>query len=283
MGAYQIGELIGAVIGLVLLGSGLAWVYRRLLRAEWTISVGLALLTLALVAGVTNSDPSRPYLATVLVYLVAAIPAFFIMNAVRPRNLALQGHSKAEPSFSPDPVEQTETPPEIEDREPLTNRTQGGVLPTNWRRGFFRLWVVLALLWCALVALILSGQILSPYVPSKAVATRTGEVSAALYETYGEPYNSWAAASRSGSIVATEVRPGFQLFTSLEVTGPILVARVEEARALVDAYRDRTIAERRTGALGTLLAAAVAPPLLVLALGWLLAWALAGFFAPYRR
>lgn len=78
--AYLFGLFLGAVLGLTVMGSGLAWVIRRAIRSvDFNVSVGIAMLVLALFVGVANSGdlPADP--AKAATFLVAALAAYFIV------------------------------------------------------------------------------------------------------------------------------------------------------------------------------------------------------------
>lgn len=80
------GAIAGMVLGMALLGVALAWVMRLVVRSlDYRVSVVIAMVVLAVLAGFTNSDASRPYLLTAGLYLLAGIPAYFIVMLTRPR------------------------------------------------------------------------------------------------------------------------------------------------------------------------------------------------------
>jgi hypothetical protein len=268
--AYLAGEWVGAIFGMALLGSGLAWCIRRFSRIGWEVCFVTALVAIAIVAGFTNSNETRGYLSTVLMYATAGIPAYFLASALRSKSGG-PSSSRLEPAFGATHSSYTDAP---------TLGATGGPTPIrnlNWRRGFFRIWAVLALIWLAFVGLIFYSQIVTPYVPAKAVATTKGAAAPGLFDTYGEPYNSWSTAASKGELLATNVRPGYSLFTVPTLSGAELALQINAARRVVDDYLSATVSERRSSAIASFAAMALIPSAVILVLGWLAGWALSGF------
>lgn len=147
----------------------------------------------------------------------------------------------------------------------------------NWRRGFFRVWVLLAGLWFLVFTAWSVSAALNPYVSSKdfAVNRETGQVD--LIDQYGEPHNSLRTAVTDGKFKAHEVRPDWTLYVRSDSPAADLPVRLAAARALAD----HAIAAQRTEAIWRTASywfwGALFWPLVVLALGAAIGWALSGF------
>jgi len=268
MSAYQIGELIGAIIGMALLGSALAWLIRRVSRVDSRIALAISMPAIAVLAGFTNSNADRPYLSTVALYIAAGIPAFFAAQFFWRRDVS-PSVVRVEPSLG-ERTAQNGVPPSSDGAD---KQRQG----IAWGRGFFRLWLVVALLWCVLAGLVSFNYVANPYVSPKAVATLTGASGPALFDTYGEPYNNWTRGAASGELKLTNVRPGYPLVTLATTSDAELALRITEARQLVDSYIAREVSDKRNSAIAATAGWIITPPLVLLALGALVAWVLAGF------
>ena len=267
MNAYSIGELLGALIGMVFLGVGSGWIIRRIRPStDYGIALGIAIVTLAFAAGFTNSHDYRPYPMTVLMYLAVGIPAFFIAMRAHKAYLVKTGnadqrsietglyHSVAA-ALDPSPKSSIPSAPKIT-----------GIA---WGRGFFRIWVVLSASWVVCGALIGWNALQNGYVSPMAVATVSDKAAASLYEMYGEPYNSWVAGVTAGQVKATPVRTRFMLYTAADLPAADLQVRMFEAQHIVDTYVRDQLASQRAAALPGIIGGTLIPPIVVLVLGWL--------------
>lgn len=269
--AYLLGWLLGAVVGMSLLGAGVGWVIRRLFpRIDFGLSIACAMLITAFGAGLTNSSEDRPYWLTVSVYLAAGIMAFFIILAFHRREPPRSSpYEEVEPSFG-----QVDLPPTAQLRGTPASPTSRA---PNWRRGFFRIWVVLALLWGALVMAVASGQIFSPYVPNQAVVVSRATNQARLLDQYGDLYRQFYDAEMRGEMKRVVLGSGDELFVSASASDQELAVQTAEAQRAINEYRRSESDSRRYGALLTLTGAIAIPAAVVLVLGWLIGWAISGF------
>lgn len=146
-----------------------------------------------------------------------------------------------------------------------------------WRRGFFRVWIVLAVLWAILMIIIQSGSILNPYVPGKVVATLVGDT-VQLYDIYSPQERAFQQGVEAGALVSTKL-PGrdFALITRKDTEPATLQERIAEAEQVVAQYVETETSRRRTEAILPLAMLSIVPPLIVLALGAAIAWAISGF------
>ena len=81
--AYLIGGLVGGVIGCLFFGGLLGWIIHKLFRLPYSTADALGLLAVIILAGFTNSSPSRSILATWVFYFVTSVPAYFILERLR--------------------------------------------------------------------------------------------------------------------------------------------------------------------------------------------------------
>lgn len=147
-----------------------------------------------------------------------------------------------------------------------------------WRRGFFRVWMVLAVLWAGFALLVGWGSVANPYVPGRDVAIQTeGEVPE-LFEDYGQLHQAFEERVRAGTTRKTALqRYGFNLYTSTSLEPWKYHEYVQKAETAVADYIQAETASRRSQAIPQLAMGVVLPPLIVLVLGWAIGWAIAGF------
>jgi hypothetical protein len=147
----------------------------------------------------------------------------------------------------------------------------------RWGRGFFRLWVLFSGLWAIGAAAIGVGVASNPYVSTKAAAIPSDVGEMQLFDMYGEPYNSWAAAARAGELKETVIIDRYVLFSPNDTPNEKLADRIIQAKRMVDAYIADEKGKRRSEALINTAFWAVVPPLVVLVLCWAIGWAISGF------
>jgi hypothetical protein len=146
-----------------------------------------------------------------------------------------------------------------------------------WGRGFFRVWLVLAGLWVAFALLVQGGSVFNPYAPGKIIATPTGGT-VQMYDRYGAQQREFDEGVSAGALKTTAIRGNdFILYTRADIEPARLEERVAEAQQVVAAYVDEEITRRRSGAVMPLIGLTLFPPLVLLALGAAIAWALSGF------
>lgn len=80
------GQILGALIGMVFVGGAMGWAIEKALKKGWPVSDSAGLLIVALLGGFVNgSTPGNSIPAMMTMYLIAAIPAFFILKKLRDR------------------------------------------------------------------------------------------------------------------------------------------------------------------------------------------------------
>lgn len=147
----------------------------------------------------------------------------------------------------------------------------------SWRRGFFRLWVLAALLWAGFVTLLAWNYVASPYVPAKAVLFYAGEDKPRIIDQYGSPYRELDDGATQGQVVKTALTDRHVLFTQKttpDASRALLIIRAREAVAAYDAAEAST---RRYQSLFVAALTVVIPATFVLLLGAGIGWAISGF------
>lgn len=105
--AYLIGSLVGGAIGCFFLGGLLGWIIHKLFRLPYSTADALGLLAVIILAGFTNSSPSRSILATWVLYFIASVPAYFILERLRLSRAAASTppETRLEPPMHLEPAE----------------------------------------------------------------------------------------------------------------------------------------------------------------------------------
>jgi len=139
--ALLIGTVAGAIIGMALFGGLLAWLLRKLLPLGYGASLIVAFVAVALIAGLTNSSPTRDYGSTLALYLFAAIPAYFFLVATRKTDASIS--RQTEPWIEARIID----PKEGGSSEPISENPWLGVL-----RRLFNVAIACSLGWALLLA-----------------------------------------------------------------------------------------------------------------------------------
>lgn len=152
-----------------------------------------------------------------------------------------------------------------------------GMAGIAWRRGFFRIWLVLAILWVAFALLVQGSNVFNPYVPGKIVATPAGGT-VQTWDRYGEQQRNFDEGVAAGALQTTQIgSDSFLLYTRKDIEPARLEERVAEAQRIVDDYVANETTRRRSSSILPLLCLAFIPPFIVFVLGAAIAWALSGF------
>jgi len=145
----------------------------------------------------------------------------------------------------------------------------------HWKRGLFRIWLVLASLWITFAVLVSWQSIANPYVGTFAFVEGHGDTAWA----YASPVASGAREAKiAGTMIEIEVEgaPTLSYFTT--EADAALGDRMEHLATIMLGFQEARIAEVRPGAVLATAVLALAPPLAVLLLGSMIVWALLGFF-----
>ena len=145
-----------------------------------------------------------------------------------------------------------------------------------WGRGFFRVWMLVAVLWWIGGAVIGYWLVVVPSVSTKNL-NRTLSGSYQLYSPYGPETRAFEEAVTARTAVASEVRPGYRLYTPATTSDADLTKYRGEGAEVVDDYINTMTVSQRSAVLPTWVGWTVAPPLVLLILGWAIAWVLSGF------
>lgn len=147
----------------------------------------------------------------------------------------------------------------------------------SWRRGFFRVWIVLALLWVAFALLVQGGTVFNPYAPGKIIATPAGGT-VQMWDRYGDQQRNFDEGVAAGALQTTPIgSDSFLLYTRKDIEPARLQERVAEAQRIVDDYVADETTRRRSASILPLAGLVLIPPFVVFVLGAAVAWALSGF------
>jgi hypothetical protein len=148
-----------------------------------------------------------------------------------------------------------------------------------WRKGFFRVWVVVSIVWVIFVALVTYEGIASPYLGNRGVYYKKGVPNPVVIDEYSTAYRDLEAGKASGQVQKIEIEgyPDFRLFVPAGLPTDELSRRVDQVVALAKQVRASATAERRASAIWSALGAALALPGFLFASGLAISWTLAGF------
>lgn len=150
----------------------------------------------------------------------------------------------------------------------------------NWKRGFLRLWVAVALIWAAGTVAVCWNSVATPYVAPHAFIDGKGDV-------------AWSYASsnalqaredkNSGRLreVAVDGAPGITFFTDKD-TDQLNIAMERMAPIILGFYGAQQ-SQARTEAMSSALLGAIAPPLALLFVGIATGWIISGFARESRH
>ena len=131
----------------------------------------------------------------------------------------------------------------------------------SWGRGFFRLWMLLAVLWVGFALLVGWGSVANPYVPSKDVAIITDTEAVDLLDSYGEVHQAFEERVRVGTTKKTALQTsGFNLYTGANLEPWKYYEYIDKANARVAEYVDTEAVTRRSQAIPQLAIGVVLPP-----------------------
>ncbi len=147
----------------------------------------------------------------------------------------------------------------------------------RWGRGFFRVWMLIAIVWIGVGVIAGGNSILNPYVSKQILAVPTATSQLTMYMTLSPEHIELMRLETEGTIVATEVRDGFKLYTPADSESDRRQRTVAAAQTIVDEYVAEETTTRRSQALPTVLGWTFLPPLFLLVAGWAIGWAISGF------
>lgn len=148
----------------------------------------------------------------------------------------------------------------------------------NWGRGFFRVWMLLAMLWVGFALLLGWGSVANPYVSGKDVAIVTDTDAIDLLDSYGEVHSAFEERVRTGTTKRTALDAyGFNLYTGASLEPWKYYEYVERANARVAEYVEQEKVAKRSQTIPLLVMGVTLPPLVALLLGWAIGWVISGF------
>lgn len=144
----------------------------------------------------------------------------------------------------------------------------------NWRRGLFRIWLIVSVVWIGVVVAFAWQAVVEPYVGTYAFIEGRGET--AWEYTSGEA-SAARRAKGDGSLteIAVDGAPNITYFTS--ESGEVLIERMEKLAPLMLGFYEAQQTRNRPDTIVGAVLAALVPPIGALILGAALIWALSGF------
>ncbi|MES0028015.1 hypothetical protein [Mesorhizobium sp. M0040] len=147
----------------------------------------------------------------------------------------------------------------------------------RWRRGFFRLWLLVAIVWVGIgVYANFSGR---PYFPELRIAVRHNGEIAAL-----KPWSDEAKVLEAGAEGGISERQlmlvypgGATYYADVGDDVPTQSSKLQKVTSYLESERTRIDSEYRKSCVETFLYLGVFPPLILLVLGAALRWVLLGF------
>lgn len=149
----------------------------------------------------------------------------------------------------------------------------------TWTKGLFRTWVVLSGAWIIFSASVMANEIVDPNYAGHYIIADEARIFA--LNKYSAAAGELDQAKSEAKVHAYAVQgiPGTTVFVSASLSKQESDKRLVRAISEAGMLRAETIAQSRMKALQTLTILALLPPLVFLAAGAALTWALRGFTA----
>lgn len=299
------GFLVGVLVGTVFVGALFGWICHKVFRLPYPAADILGLILLVGGATFANSGEERTPIEAFLIYGITATLAFFIIQQIRmrqPGGLSANGITRSEPRLSrqqSDPETILEQgiaeaiAPGSSDARPRPDQAQvatasvaiakGARTAVRWRRGMFRLWVVLSGLWVIVVGVISFGPIMNPYryVPSEGFLFRDFTNQFQRFSEYSPEYRATVEQKNAGKYdwwsVEVDGLDGAVVFIPAGASTRQRDEKLNIIVALVKAELDKRTVSARWQGVSIFVGAGLIPPLVLLAVGAAVGWALSGF------
>ena len=148
----------------------------------------------------------------------------------------------------------------------------------RWGRGFFRVWMLIAIIWVGVGMFVGGWQLMHPYVSRQVLAIPADTGAVTLYSAYGREHNDLRTLVTAKTMTEHPIGPeGYPLFLRAEAPPDRVAARIAEAEPLVAEYIESETVAQRSKAIPGVLAGVILPPLTILLIGWAIGWAVTGF------
>jgi hypothetical protein len=139
----------------------------------------------------------------------------------------------------------------------------------NWRKGFFRIWLVVSLLWVILIGSIFYEDWPSLAEKNSYVINQNGNIKPVTYDTQ----KIADEALKRGLLIAVDNPEGFSVLVDAKLDRQTQTEAVKKVRT----YHEAEYPKRVTVYLKDVVLAALSVPLVLLASGFTIGWIVRGF------
>ncbi|WP_156936685.1 hypothetical protein [Chelativorans sp. J32] len=143
----------------------------------------------------------------------------------------------------------------------------------NWARGFFRLWVLVSLLWIATVTTFMWSSISNPYVAPHVFIGPEGDVAWAAHSNQARAARELKAR---GEFVEVEVDGAPNITYLGRDNGNLAEIMEQKAPVMVGFYKTQ-VSTGRASAVWQTVSVGLIPPAIILVIGFFISWAMRGF------
>ena len=147
----------------------------------------------------------------------------------------------------------------------------------RWARGFFRLWMLVAVLWVGAGAVLGVGGLMNPYVERQILLVPAATNELTMVPRWSAAYPNLQTLVAADAIVETELAEGYSLYTRKDMSWPRLNSLTVEGKVLVASHIQEQTAAQRSKMAPSVVGWVLLPPTVLLAFGWAIGWAISGF------
>lgn len=149
----------------------------------------------------------------------------------------------------------------------------------SWRQGFFRIWVLLSVLWALLVAFFAYDGIVSPWFPGKGFYYKHGVPVPVSVDRYSTEFSDLVRLKESGEVLGLKIRdlPEITLFVPANISPIERDRRIDQVHGIATTMKATVVHQKRVEAIKQALAVVLIPPIMLFVIGLGIAWAISGF------
>lgn len=148
----------------------------------------------------------------------------------------------------------------------------------RWARGFFRIWVLVSLVWVAVGAAIGIGSVVNPYIETRVLAVPADTNLVTLFPAWGDEHRDLRTLASQNAMVEYPIGDrGYLLYQRPEAPSATVQSRIQEAQTIVAEYVQVETSKARARQVPIVAMALLIPPFALLIAGWAIGWAIAGF------
>ena len=151
----------------------------------------------------------------------------------------------------------------------------------SWRRGFFRLWIAISLLWTLGAGAVAIGAYSNPsqYIGQQVYYLRPGTFEPEEFAASSREHRDMEALRLAGEVVLVRMDGYYevQFYAASTLPQASIAAGVDAVAAKVNAKREAASEDSRRSVIGWAPQVILIPPLVLLVLGAGIGWVLVGF------